>query len=155
MTSLVYMQQYAMPHIDDTVREMFDNCTASRVRMVARSVSAIYDQAMARHDVTMAQLNLLVVLADFGLSNYRRVGEFLHLDRSTVSRNMDLLMQKELVAAVSSDAKGVREVEITRKGRAKIAETLPDWRLAQAETAKLLGRDGVTAVHGAAATIWS
>lgn len=137
------------------VREMFDNCTAARVRMVARTVSNIYDQAVARHDVTIAQTNLLVALADLGPCAPRKIGEFLQLERSTVSRNLDLLINRGLVEALSSDAKGIREIAVTTEGRRKIAAVLPDWRSAQKQAAKLLGRQGVAALHDAADTIWN
>lgn len=136
-------------------KEIFDNCTSARVRMVARSVSSIYDQALAPHDITTAQMNMLVALAEFGECTPRKVGEFLQLERSTVSRNLDLLIRKGLVEAVSSDAKGLREITITSEGTSIIARILPDWRKAQKQAARLLGRGGVESLHDAADTIWS
>jgi hypothetical protein len=55
------------------VREMFDNCTAARVRMSVWLVSNIYDQAMARHDVTVAQTNLIIGIAEFAPSGHEMV----------------------------------------------------------------------------------
>jgi DNA-binding MarR family transcriptional regulator len=137
------------------VREMFDNCTASRVRLIARSVSAIYDQAVARHGVTIAQVNLVVTLADFGPSTLRKLGGFLRLERSTMSRNLDLLMKRGLVRAISSNARGIREVAITEAGLDMIEAVLPDWRSAQTQAARLLGRDGMELVNEAASSIWN
>jgi DNA-binding MarR family transcriptional regulator len=139
---------------DSPIRELLTNCLAVRVRIVARSVSAIYDQAMARHDVTVAQVNLLVALGEFGPCAPRKLGEVLQLERSTVSRNLDLLIQKGLVEAVSSDAKGIREVALTAEGNGKIKAVLPDWRVAQKQAGKLLGRDGVQAVYEASASLF-
>jgi DNA-binding MarR family transcriptional regulator len=137
------------------VREMFDNCTASRVRLIARSVSSIYDQAVARHGVTIAQVNLLVTLADFGPSTLRKIGEFLRLERSTMSRNLDLLMKRGWVEAISSNARGIREVAITPVGLDIIEAVLPDWRAAQTQAAQLLGQDGMELVNEAASSIWN
>lgn len=137
------------------VREIINNCLAMRVRIVARSVSAIYEQAMASHDVTIAQVNMLTALGEIGSCAPGKIGEGLQLERSTVSRNLDLLIQKGLVEAVSSDAKGIREVALTAAGHAKIEAVLPDWRAAQKQAVKLLGPDGVGAVHKASASIWS
>jgi DNA-binding MarR family transcriptional regulator len=137
------------------VREIINNCLAMRVRIVARSVSAIYEQAMASHDVTIAQVNMLTALGELGSCAPGKIGEVLQLERSTVSRNLDLLIQKGLVEAVSSDAKGIREVALTAAGYGKIEAVLPDWRAAQKQAGKLLGPDGVGAVHKAAASVWS
>jgi DNA-binding MarR family transcriptional regulator len=132
-----------------SIREIINGCLALRVRVVARSVSAIYEQAMARHDVTIAQVNMLTALGEAGPCAPGKVGEILQLERSTVSRNLDLLIQKGLVEAVSSDAKGIREVVLTAAGDAKIEAVLPDWRAAQKQAATLLGSDGVAAVREA------
>jgi hypothetical protein len=48
------------------IKEMISDCLAVRVRLLARSVSAIYDQAVASHDVTIAQVNLLTALGGVG-----------------------------------------------------------------------------------------
>jgi DNA-binding MarR family transcriptional regulator len=118
-------------------------------------MSAIYDQAVARHGVTIAQVNLLTTLGEVGPCAPRKLGEVLQLERSTVSRNLDLLMEKGLVEAVSSDAKGIREVILTASGHRKIEDVLPDWRAAQKQASQLLGSDGVRAVHEASASIWT
>lgn len=137
------------------IREIISNCLAVRVRIVARAVSAVYEQAMAPHDVTIAQVNLLAALGEIGPCAPRLIGEVLQLERSTVSRNLDLLIQKGLVGALSSDAKGIREVALTQAGTEKIAAVLPDWRIAQKQAAHLLGHEGVKAVHDASASVWS
>jgi len=138
-----------------SIREIINNCLAMRVRIVARSVSAIFEQAMASHDVTIAQVNMLTAMGEIGPCAPGKIGEVLQLERSTVSRNLDLLIQKGLVEAVSSDAKGIREVALTAAGNEKIEDVLPDWRAAQKQAGTLLGPDGVGAVHKAAASIWS
>jgi DNA-binding MarR family transcriptional regulator len=138
-----------------SIREIVNNCLAMRVRVVARSVSAIYEQAMASHDVTIAQVNMLTALGEIGLCAPSKIGEVLQLERSTVSRNLDLLITKGLVEAVTSDAKGIREVALTTAGEEKIEAVLPDWRAAQKQASKLLGPEGVGAVHKASASVWT
>ena len=81
------------------------------------------------------------------------LGEVLQLERSTVSRNLNLLLRHGWIEAVSSDAKGIREVALTRDGRAKIESVMPQWRKAQRQAAKLLGSEGVTAVREIASTV--
>jgi len=98
------------------IREIINNCLAMRVRIVARSVSAIYEQAMANHDVTIAQVNMLTALGELGPCAPGKIGEVLQLERSTVSRNLDLLIQKGLVEASAVDT-----------GRS--ADTVPQGRL--------------------------
>jgi len=139
----------------DSVREIISNCLALRTRLVSRSISSIYEEAMVGHEVTIAQVNMLTAMALLGPCAPGKIGEIIQLERSTVSRSLDLLMQKKLVEAVSSDAKGVREVCLTHAGREKLEAVLPDWRAAQAKASQLLGTAGVQAVHEAAASVWT
>jgi DNA-binding MarR family transcriptional regulator len=137
------------------IKEMSSDCLAVRVRLLARSLSAIYDQAVASHGVTIAQVNLLTALGGIGPCAPRKLGEVLQLERSTVSRNLDLLIEKGLVEAVSTDWKGIAEVALSKAGLKKIEAVLPDWRAAQKQAHELLGSDGVQAVYDASATIWT
>jgi DNA-binding MarR family transcriptional regulator len=76
------------------------------------------------------------------------------MERSTVSRNLEALIARGWLAAVTSDAGRVREVSATASGRHLIETVLPDWRLAQREAAALLGDAGVRSVRSLADTLW-
>jgi DNA-binding MarR family transcriptional regulator len=138
------------PFIDEIV----ENCLAARVRMIGRAVTAIYERAVSGHGVTIAQVNLLAALGKLGPSAPSRLGQVLQLERSTVSRNLDILLENGWVRAVSSDDKGVKEVALTAAGRKKIESLMEAWRGAQKEAAKFLGEDGVRAVHAVADSLW-
>jgi DNA-binding MarR family transcriptional regulator len=129
------------------VDQIVSDCLAVRVRLIGRTVTAVYDGALEGHGLTIAQLNLLAALGKAGPCPPSMLGEVLQLERSTVSRNLNLLLRHGWIEAVSSDAKGIREVALTREGRAKIESVMPQWRKAQRQTAKLLGSEGVTAVR--------
>ncbi len=135
--------------VDEIVRD----CLAVRARLISRALTGVYDGALDGHGVTIAQVNLLAALGKAGPCPPAKLGEVLQLERSTLSRNLSLLLKQGWAEAVSSDAKGVREVALTRAGRAKIESLLPDWRAAQREAAELLGTAGVRAVREAAAVI--
>jgi DNA-binding MarR family transcriptional regulator len=135
------------------VDQIVSDCLAVRVRLIGRTVTAVYDGALEGHGLTIAQLNLLAALGKAGPCPPSMLGEVLQLERSTVSRNLNLLLRHGWIEAVSSDAKGIREVALTREGRAKIESVMPQWRKAQRQAAKLLGSEGVTAVHEIASSV--
>ncbi|MFF4121716.1 MarR family winged helix-turn-helix transcriptional regulator [Streptomyces sp. NPDC001714] len=126
--------------------EIVQDCLAVRIRLIGRTVTGLYDGALERHGVTIAQVNLLAALGKVGPCPPARLGEVLQLERSTVSRNLHLLLKQGWIEAAVSDAKGMREVVLTGAGRAKIESVMPEWRQAQEQAAQLLGA-GVTAVR--------
>ncbi len=129
------------------------DCLAVRVRLIGRTVTSLYDGALDRHGVTIAQVNLLAALGKAGPCPPSKLGDVLQLERSTVSRNLNLLLNRGWIEAVSSDAKGVREVTLARAGQAKIESVMPEWRQAQRQAAQLLRTTGETAVRGIASSI--
>jgi DNA-binding MarR family transcriptional regulator len=135
--------------IDEIVRD----CLAVRVRLIGRAVTGLYDGVLDGHGLTIAQVNLLAALGKVGPCPPSKLGDVLQLERSTVSRNLTLLLNHGWVEALSSDAKGVREVALTRAGRAKIESVMPEWRRAQRQAAQLLGTTGVKAVHRIASSM--
>ncbi|OBJ85270.1 MarR family winged helix-turn-helix transcriptional regulator [Mycobacterium asiaticum] len=135
------------------VEEIVADCVAFRTRLLGRAMTGLYDRALEGHDLSIAQLNLLATLGKVGPCSPARLGQLLMLDRSTVSRNLSPLLKQGWVAAVSSDAKGIREIELTSLGRKKIHAVVPAWRRAQHQAAALLGAQGVNAVKALASTV--
>lgn len=133
--------------------EIVRDCLAVRVRLVGRAMTGLYDRALQIHGLSIAQVNLLAALGKFGPCSPTQVGDALQLERSTVSRNLNLLLRQGWIEAVSSDAKGMREVALTSSGRKKIKAVMPEWRRAQKEAAQLLGADGVNAVRTLARSV--
>jgi DNA-binding MarR family transcriptional regulator len=133
------------------VDEIVDDCLAVRVRLIGRALTGIYDGALAGSGLTIAQVNLLAAVGKAGPCPPSALGEILQLERSTVSRNLTLLLNHGWIEAVTSDAKGMREVALTPDGRAKIDAVMPSWRQAQQQAADLLGPTGVTAIRDIAA----
>jgi len=129
------------------VDEIATDCLAVRARLISRALTGLYDGALAEHGVTIAQVNLLAALGKAGPCPPGRLGEILQLERSTVSRNLGLLLAQGWVEALSSDAKGIREVALTDAGRAKVESVMPQWREAQRQADELLGRSGALAVR--------
>ncbi|MCE0763054.1 MarR family winged helix-turn-helix transcriptional regulator [Pseudonocardia kujensis] len=135
--------------VDEIVRD----CLAVRVRLIGRAVTALYDGALEPHGLTVAQVNLLAALGKVGPCPPSKLGEVLQLERSTVSRNLNLLQNRGWIEAVASDAKGMREVALTRAGQTKIRSVMPEWRQAQRQAAQLLGAPGVAAVQEVASNM--
>ena len=138
-----------------SVDEIACDCLAARVRVIGRTVTAIYEEALRPHGLTIAQVNLLAALGTAGPCAPTRLAEVVQIERSTMTRNLAALLKSRWVRATAHDAKGVREVELTTAGVKKIDSVLTDWRKAQRETVHLIGTPGVQALREVAGRVWT
>ena len=116
-------------------------CTCSRLRRAARAVTQLYDDALAPVRLRVTQLSLLRTLQRQGTLRIGDLAARTLLDRTALSRNLDPLAVRKLVAIVPGRDARTREVTLTRQGVAAIAAAAPHWERAQREVAGRVGRD--------------
>ena len=116
-------------------------CACSRLRRATRAVTQLYDDALEPCGLRVTQLSLLRTLQREGP---QRIGELAArnlLDRTALSRNLDPLVGKKLVAIVPGSDARTREVTLTRQGIAALAAAAPLWDRVQRDVSRLIGRD--------------
>jgi DNA-binding MarR family transcriptional regulator len=122
-------------------------CTCSRLRRATRAVTQLYDDALAPAGLRVTQLSLLRTLQREGTL---RIGDLAGrnlLDRTALSRNLDPLADRKLVAIAPGRDARTREVKLTRQGIAAIAAAAPHWERAQQEVARQVGRGRLDALY--------
>jgi DNA-binding MarR family transcriptional regulator len=129
------------------VAEVVHDCIATRLRMANRVITKVYDDALRPCGLKVSQMTLLVVALDRGLIRQSEVGAELHLDDSTLSRNLELMRANGWLEAVSADDARVHSYRLSEEGRKLLDQAVPAWRTAQGEAKRLLGDDGVQALR--------
>src|SRR5580698_3453877 len=128
----------------DTIAEQ---CIASRLRVLNRFVTNIYDEALRPLGLKVSQLNLLVAIAKMGEASPTVLSGMFHMDASTLSRNVDRMRQRGwLAASPGEDGRTVR-LSLTKPGQALLQSAITAWRTAQERVTELLGREGVATLH--------
>jgi DNA-binding MarR family transcriptional regulator len=127
--------------------EVVDDCIATRLRMASRVITKVYDDALRPLGLTVTQMSMLVVAEARGLIRQSEVGAELHLDDSTLSRNLERMRANGWLEEVSADDARVHSYRLTEAGRAMLEKAIPAWRGAQAEAHRLLGGAGVQALR--------
>lgn len=122
-------------------------CLAARVRRIHRIVVRAYDDALRHRDLTGAQLDVLMTLLR-AESPVRRIdlARALHMERSTVTRNLDRLIGRGLVSETVDPNSGETHVAVMPGGREAAEAAADDWYAVQRSTARRLGEDGVAAL---------
>jgi DNA-binding MarR family transcriptional regulator len=130
-------------------------CLGTRVRLLNRTITGIYDDALRPMGLTSGQLNLLVVVAKRGPLSPGEVAKRMNMEKSTVSRNLDRMRQNGWVRVGQSGAGRKQVLTLTRSGRNLIEKCLPAWDEAQTRARAMLGRGGAKSIHRLGDTVWS
>lgn len=119
----------------------FAQCMVSNSRMAARAITRRYDAYLRPHGVTATQLSLLGGIRMLPGLTVSELADARGFDRTTLTRNLDKLEQRGLVASAHRAHGNGRIATITPAGNDLLATLLPLWRKAQADLKTELSRD--------------
>ncbi len=156
----LYMQHYGMAtetnkrmnQANCTIDQIACECLLVRARKLDRVLTRIYDAELRPFGLKASQLNLMVLVAKAGPIRRIEIGKRLHLDPSTLTRNLKIMLTNGWIQEVADgeDGRG-HPVQITVQGRDLLNQIGPSWRKAQTRTEKFLGEDGATLLRKLAA----
>jgi DNA-binding MarR family transcriptional regulator len=125
-------------------------CLAGRLRFLSRVFNGLYDDAFRDFGLRVGQFNLLVGIGALGPVRPAALAEVMHMDKSTISRDVDRLLERGWITSrAAAEGRGL-ELTLTDDGEALLARAMPAWEKAQAEATSRLGPDGVAALHAMA-----
>lgn len=102
-------------------------------------MTAIYDEAVGRHGITIGQLSMLALTLVAEYSTAADLERLLLMERSTISRNLKRMRAQGWVANIPGERPRTLAIVATPKGRKLLERALPDWRAAQETARDLLG----------------
>ena len=157
----LYMQYYAMTtmeankrmnHGNSLIDQIACDCLLVRARKLVRVLTRIYDAELRPFGLKASQLSLLVLVAKIGPIRRIEIGKCLHLDPSTLTRNLKIMLINGWIQEIDDgeDGRGL-PVQITAQGHDLLNQIGPAWRKAQTRTEKFLGEDGATLLRKLAA----
>jgi DNA-binding MarR family transcriptional regulator len=112
--------------------------------MLNRVVTNIYDDAMRPLDLKVSQMNILVATAKMGTGKMGtarpiEVCEHLHLDVSTLSRNVERMKARGWLEVVEGEDGRSQPFRLTPQGRKLLEKAIPAWTKAQQQVKRVLG----------------
>jgi DNA-binding MarR family transcriptional regulator len=127
-----------------------ESCACHKVRMAARAVTRAYDDALRPARLRASQLAVLVAINNNdGAVSITALAKIMGMDRSTLTRNLHPLMEKEGLVTVGLEGwRRSRSLEITKQGQSRLREALPLWQRAQDSLRRKLGHRSWADVHG-------
>ena len=144
-------------HISDAVaknldaaslREVARACACANLRRAARAVTQVFDEALAPSGLRATQFTLLVTSRLMGESTINELAERMAMDRTTLSRNLKVLVRSGLLEVRPGEDGRTRLVRLTPAGEHALEEAYPLWQQAQQETVGVLGEERHQALLG-------
>lgn len=130
----------------DLTDEISRDCLLTRTRRISRVLTGIYDEKLRPFGINSPQFSLLAIISRLGAASRADIGRANHQDRSTLTRNLQLLLSEGWIKEVSTADGPSRQIAITATGRNLVSRAAPAWRAAQGQAKTILGEAGVVAV---------
>jgi DNA-binding MarR family transcriptional regulator len=136
--------------------DMVSGCLMNRARLVSRYVTGIYEDELRTLGLRGSQLNLLAAIAYAGPVRRSDLARAMHIDISTLTRNLRVMETNAWIAPVAdrSDGRGT-PIRITKAGKDLLARAIPLWRTAQLRTSEILGSEGRKALLSLSDGVWA
>ena len=115
------------------------SCVAKQLRLLNRVVTNIYDDALRPLDLKVSQVNILVATAMMGTARPIEVCEHLHLDVSTLSRNVERMKARGWLEVVPEEDGRSQPFRLTSQGRELLDKATPAWSEAQQQVRRVVG----------------
>jgi DNA-binding MarR family transcriptional regulator len=126
---------------------MARECIAVRVRLINRVISGLYDEALRPFGLRISQANILAAVAQAGLCRPALVSRVLRIEKSTLSRDVELMKRKSWLESDPPSGGRNQTIRLTPQGTRLLRRIEPAWTRAQAEARRLIGDDGDAAVR--------
>lgn len=137
--------------LQNSIDAIAEECIAVRMRMLNRVVTNIYDDALRPLGVKVSQMNILVAAGRMGTARPADVCQKLHLDVSTLSRNVERMRARGWLEVIPDEDGRAQPFRLTNDGRKLLEKAAPAWKKAQRQAKALLG-EGIVDLLGQAVT---
>jgi DNA-binding MarR family transcriptional regulator len=141
------MKTHKAPGPDTVIQEITQACVLMRTRLISRVLTAIYDAELRSFGIGSPQFALLVLIGSLEPVTRADIGRYLRQDRSTLTRNLKLVISEGWAKEIPDAAAGrARPIALTKAGKDLLRKAAPGWRVAQSRAKALLAKNGVTAI---------
>lgn len=118
------------------------HCACAALRRASRALTQAYDEHLRPLGLRSTQLILLKALDQAGPTPQGRLGRWLLLDATTMSRTSRVLEREGWIQSGSSPDRRERILSLTSEGRGLLIRATPLWEAAQTRLKRTLGPEG-------------
>jgi len=116
-------------------------CVSTALRKIDRVITTMYDAELRELDIRITQVSILAAIRDAGCLTATDIGRFLALDRSTLSRTLNRLIERGWVDIGEHPDARVNPLFVTASGHELLAAATPAWYRAAVAAREMLGTE--------------
>lgn len=117
-------------------------CLNANLRKASRAILSLYMEEMRETGLQGTQFTLLSAVSGFGQVKVGDLAQFMGMDQTTVTRNINLLKKEGYVrVSPGEEDKRTRYIQLTDQGMAAVRDAHPKWLKAQTQLWNRLGDD--------------
>ncbi|MBM3347705.1 MAG: winged helix-turn-helix transcriptional regulator [Betaproteobacteria bacterium] len=131
---------------------LLKECALFDIQRASRVVAGLYNAHLRDAGLTIAQFSILRNIAALQPVGIVRLAGALAMERTSVTRLVEPLIEAGFVRATAGEDRRVRNIEVTAKGQARIRAAKGRWRAAQRELYDTLGKGEWIAMRNALRT---
>ena len=109
------------------------------VRRSSRALTQLYEGALSPLGLRTTQFTILQVLSVVGEIGQGKLGDFLALDSTTLTRALAIMIRNGWINERRGEDRRERFLKLTRSGERKFAQAVPSWEKVQAKLQHALG----------------
>jgi DNA-binding MarR family transcriptional regulator len=121
------------------IKSIGKRCACFNLRRAARLVTKRFDDAFRDFGLKATQLSVLMSIYYAPHLPLSRLAHSLGMDRTSLTRNLKILVGRNLVMVEESDDKRERRISVTEEGEKMLKDVFPIWRKVQGEIEEILG----------------
>lgn len=117
-------------------------CACQNIRMAARAITKLYDDALKSSGLRVTQFSLLSAISMAGPVPVTILAEKLVMDRTTLTRNLNVLEKMGFIEIESDTEDGrTRLIRIAPQGEVVLEQAVPLWEQTQSKVVDGMGVD--------------
>lgn len=125
----------------NTYGEVGRTCACFNLRRAARLVTQRFDVAFRELGLKATQLSVLIAVYHVPDAPLSMLARTLGMDRTSLSRNLQILERKGLICGKEGEDKRQRRIGITPEGESLLKKAYPMWREVQTEVEEAIGAE--------------
>jgi DNA-binding MarR family transcriptional regulator len=122
-------------------KEIGRTCACFKVRKAARAITKLYEEVLRPSGLRATQFSLLMATRVMGPVTVLNLAQVTVMDRTTLTRNLQILEKRGLITIKPGEDRREREVTLTAAGIEVLTKAVPLWEEAQNRVKKGLGEE--------------